>query len=437
LFSLNTAYVFGDPNESNLTNDTDSTTEIVIQEDQPSPNSSPLQANLYEVKIMQINISSLNVRSGVGVNYSKLGSLKKGTKVEVVEQSNGWNKIKYSNGYGWCSGEYMTLANNSSYTQPPQNIPQVPPNLGEIKIMQVNVSSLNVRNGIGTKYSKLGSLKRTTKVEVVEQSNGWNRIKYKNGYGWCSGEHMILASNPSDEPPPQDIPQVPSNLSEIKIMQVNISSLNVRSGIGTKYSKLGSLKRTTKVEVVEQSNGWNRIKYKNGYGWCSGEHMVLASNPSDAQPPQNENNLSKGDYIMINSKINKMGYYKNGKLVKEFNVATGKSSSQTPRGKFKIVNKIVNRPYYTGKIPGGHPRNPLGNRWLGLLVNGNYGKLYGIHGTNNESSIGSSISGGCVRMHNKDIIWLYEQIATGTTVIISNSDITFKQMAYVYNINLA
>jgi len=57
------------------------------------------------------------------------------------------------------------------------------------------------------------------------------------------------------------------------------------------------------------------------------------------------------------------------------------------------VNKIKNRPYYTGHIPGGNPRNPLGKRGLGLNANGTYGgDTYGTHDNNNESSIGKYVS---------------------------------------------
>ncbi|MED4267070.1 L,D-transpeptidase [Priestia megaterium] len=57
------------------------------------------------------------------------------------------------------------------------------------------------------------------------------------------------------------------------------------------------------------------------------------------------------------------------------------------------MNKIKNRPYYTGHIPGGNPRNPLGKRWLGLNANGTYGgDTYGIHDNNNESSSGKYVS---------------------------------------------
>ncbi|MBC6695764.1 SH3 domain-containing protein [Terrisporobacter mayombei] len=54
-----------------------------------------------------VKASSLNIRSGYGTNYSKIGSLSKGTKVEIVESKEGWNKIKYKSGYGYISASYV------------------------------------------------------------------------------------------------------------------------------------------------------------------------------------------------------------------------------------------------------------------------------------------------------------------------------------------
>ena len=140
--------------------------------------------------------------------------------------------------------------------------------------------------------------------------------------------------------------------------------------------------------------------------------------------------------IIINTKTNKLGYYVNNKLVKTYPVATGKSSTPTPTGKSKIVNKIKNRPYYSGGIPGGSPKNPLGDRWLGLHIKGTYGTTYAIHGNNNASSIGKHVSGGCIRMHNSDIRWLFDQIPNYSDVIIKNSNQSFKQIAAEYGITL-
>ncbi|RSD28391.1 L,D-transpeptidase family protein [Mesobacillus subterraneus] len=136
-----------------------------------------------------------------------------------------------------------------------------------------------------------------------------------------------------------------------------------------------------------------------------------------------------GEIIIINKSNNQLAYYKNNKLVKTFKVGTGRMPSYTPEGKFKIVNKIKNRPYYTGKIPGGDPRNPLGNRWLGINARGTWGTTYAIHGNNNPKSIGGYVSGGCIRMYDNEVEWLYDQVKVDTPVIITTSKKSFNSIA--------
>lgn len=126
-------------------------------------------------------------------------------------------------------------------------------------------------------------------------------------------------------------------------------------------------------------------------------------------------------FILIDKSENVLRYYEKGELVKTFSVATGKKPSYTPEGLFTIREKIKNRPYYKEKIKGGDPKNPLGDRWLGLKVkiNGKVSYAYGIHRTNNEKSIGKYVSAGCIRMYNKDVRWLFDQVDTGTAVLIT------------------
>ncbi|MFC7373475.1 L,D-transpeptidase family protein [Fictibacillus iocasae] len=140
-------------------------------------------------------------------------------------------------------------------------------------------------------------------------------------------------------------------------------------------------------------------------------------------------------YIIINKSNNQLAYFVNNQLYKVFLVATGRQPTYTPEGRFKIVNKITNRPYYSGNIPGGDPRNPLGNRWLGLNARETWGTTYAIHGNNNASSIGKYVSAGCIRMYNNDIIWLYSRVAVNTPVIITTSGKTFPALATAYGFN--
>ncbi|WP_158095158.1 L,D-transpeptidase [Gottfriedia luciferensis] len=146
--------------------------------------------------------------------------------------------------------------------------------------------------------------------------------------------------------------------------------------------------------------------------------------------------LSSGQLIIINTKINKLSYYNKGKLVRTFSVATGKASTPTPTGKFKILNKIKNRPWYKENIPGGAPNNPLGKRWMGISAGSSPGSSYGIHGNSNESSVGKWVSSGCIRMHNSEIQWLFDQVNVGTTVIIAKSSNSNEQIAHLYGISI-
>ncbi|SMP15104.1 SH3 domain-containing protein [Laceyella tengchongensis] len=132
--------------------------------------------------------------------------------------------------------------------------------------------------------------------------------------------------------------------------------------------------------------------------------------------PQHSFAASTDYKIEINKKTNKLYLYKNGKVSKVYPVATGRTSQLTPEGTWPVVVKI-NKPGWKN-IPGGHPDNPLGERWNGISVRGDNGRTYGIHGTNNPQSIGKHASSGCVRMHNKDVIELYNTIYEGTPVWI-------------------
>jgi len=65
----------------------------------------------------------------------------------------------------------------------------------------------------------------------------------------------------------------------------------------------------------------------------------------------------------------------------------------------------------------GGPRNPLGARALYLFQN-NIDTYYRIHGTNQPSSIGKSVSAGCIRLLNMDVVDLFERVRPGAKVIV-------------------
>jgi lipoprotein-anchoring transpeptidase ErfK/SrfK len=71
---------------------------------------------------------------------------------------------------------------------------------------------------------------------------------------------------------------------------------------------------------------------------------------------------------------------------------------------------------WAGGMAGGL-ENPLGARAL-YLYEGNRDTLYRLHGTNEDWSIGRSVSSGCIRLFNHDIIDLHRRVPINTPVIV-------------------
>ena len=239
------------------------------------------------VKKGKVTTSSLNVRSGPSTNKSAIGSIKKGSTIEIIStSSNGWHKIKFKNGYGYVSGKYISISSNSN-TNTNTN------STSSIKVThtgKVNTSSLNVRSKANTSSSKLGSLKKGSNVEIVEKaSNGWYKIKFKKGYGYVSGSYISNVKSVNTSTGSSNS-NSNNNTSSIKVTHtgtVNTSSLNVRSKSNASSSKLGTLSKGSKVEIVEKvSNGWYKIKFKKGYGYVSGAYISNVKSVSNSNNNQ-------------------------------------------------------------------------------------------------------------------------------------------------------
>lgn len=133
-----------------------------------------------------------------------------------------------------------------------------------------------------------------------------------------------------------------------------------------------------------------------------------------------KNPPTNGLWIVVN-KTKKILTVYNGKEVDvKFPVALGTSATPTPSAKAKISNLAVNPAWggmggkYTPRAAN-DPLNPLGERWMGLVIPGKYG--YGIHGTIRPREIGMYVSNGCIRMFNYDIEnFVFPKMKSGTPV---------------------
>jgi lipoprotein-anchoring transpeptidase ErfK/SrfK len=109
-----------------------------------------------------------------------------------------------------------------------------------------------------------------------------------------------------------------------------------------------------------------------------------------------------------------------GVYVKEYPIAVGRDGSETPNGMF-VVDVMQEKPRWYkpggGLIEYGQEGNMLGERWIGFANQSGAASL-GIHGTNDETTIRTKCSNGCIRMRNADVIEFYNFMHPGSRVEI-------------------
>lgn len=144
--------------------------------------------------------------------------------------------------------------------------------------------------------------------------------------------------------------------------------------------------------------------------------------------PLGPNPLPGDPFVIVNKQTNEVALINENRVQTVVSAATGKTEDLTPEGLFTITVKAPD-PYYRKKdIPGGSPKNPLGSRWIGFDAENTDGRTFGIHGTNDPSSIGKKISLGCVRLQNEAVESLYEYIPLGTKILITSSSKSFIEL---------
>jgi lipoprotein-anchoring transpeptidase ErfK/SrfK len=105
------------------------------------------------------------------------------------------------------------------------------------------------------------------------------------------------------------------------------------------------------------------------------------------------------------------------RTVRRFRIGVGRAVTPTPTGTY-FITELLRQP---------DPSGPYGPYAFGLSAHsgvlshfgrGGNGQI-GIHGTDEPALVGTDVSHGCIRLHNRDIIWLTKRLPLGTPVIIN------------------
>ena len=145
----------------------------------------------------------------------------------------------------------------------------------------------------------------------------------------------------------------------------------------------------------------------DGDGFKDGEEADYGFNPA----------LAEGARLDVSLRVNlssqTLDYLLNGYVWKSFPISSGKASTPTPTGEFKVNNKIKKAwsqtyglwmPYWLGLNAGS-----IGIHELPIWPNGY---------REGENHLGTPVSHGCIRLGLDAASYIYDRIPVGTTVLI-------------------
>lgn len=156
--------------------------------------------------------------------------------------------------------------------------------------------------------------------------------------------------------------------------------------------------------VLNRQAGWDQVQLpmrpNESTGWVQESDLNLYSN-----------NVS----VVVHLGAHTLDVYKEGQVIDHQPIIAGSPSSPTPTGNFYVTELL--------KAP--DPSGPYGPYAFGLSAFSNvYTEFDGgpgqvaIHGTDQPTMIGESISHGCVRLQNDAIVHLTSEVPVGSPVQI-------------------
>jgi lipoprotein-anchoring transpeptidase ErfK/SrfK len=197
--------------------------------------------------------------------------------------------------------------------------------------------------------------------------------------------------------------------------------VNVRSGPGTDFAKVGSLGLGAEAKVIGRYGDWWQIEYASAPAWVA-SWVVTAVNaedvpdvaapptpvpasPEEIPPPAEPGVIGEARWIDVDLSEQTLTAYENGVPVHSTLVSTGLPQTPTPTGQFRIWIKLryddmAGEDYYIEDVP-----------YVMYFYQG-----YGLHGVTWHGNFGRPMSHGCVNLPTEEAGWLFDWADVGTLV---------------------
>ncbi|OEF96329.1 SH3 domain-containing protein [Desulfuribacillus alkaliarsenatis] len=226
-------------------------------------------------KQANIDVNTINVRSGPGTEHNIIGTLPKNSIHTIIEEKDRWYKIPLNNQEGWIASWLVSVKE-----------PVLQQETTSIQVVESTVATLNVRTGPSLSFPVLGTIRPTEFYPLVEKQGEWLKIQLNSQHsGWVSTNFVRIANKNTEV--------VASN----KYVTITASILNVRAEPTTSATILAKLSRGEQVTLIDVKDGWYKITFDNTTGWIASDYAqeIATNNNTDANTPNNINDNNMAD----------------------------------------------------------------------------------------------------------------------------------------------
>ena len=253
--------------------------------------------------------SNVNLRSGAGTSFEKVGKAKKGSRFAYLSE------IKAKDGKIWYQIQYSSSETAwvvSSYSRIETKTSQNPDTTSQKQYVLITGSQVNLRTGAGTSYAKTGTAQKGEKFVFLasdKDSDGkvWYQIQYSSSEtAWVVSSYAKIGSDPSEQ-----------------YVIINRNEVNLRTGAGTSFAKAGTAKKGEKYRYLSGKKAkdgklWYQIQYTSSKkAWVLNTYAKRANNDASFSPYLTRTiTIKKGSksvYSEPDAKSKRMGKVSGGK----------------------------------------------------------------------------------------------------------------------------
>lgn len=327
--------------------------------------------------------SNLNLRTSPSTAGYIIGNLETYDTVERLAAGPDWSLVKFDNQLAFANNNYLEPTNTTNEVDVEHELKND---------IVLTTCSLNFRTQPDKESDRILTFDENTELQVLaETDNGWLLVKSNNILGYVKKEYTISLFEMLNN-------IYPGLLNELSLQKVVYATneLNIRSGNSTETEAIDKLERFESVRVFGEYDDWYLIMTNDHtFGFVYKEYTKELDE----------------EFVIVDLDKQTLYLYNGNDQYIQTPITSGKDSTPSDKGLFKIYYKSLNTPLI------GDDYNVTVEYWM------NYNNGEGLHdgwwrkefGTNSYHTNGSH---GCINIPPSLADDVYEYTKVGTKVLV-------------------